>query len=134
VVSYGSRRAPGSGAPIGARQRFGAHAHLRGGRIARGAILFAGLLAILSALGYPIGTFLAGLGIGGLALAFGAQKTIENLFGSVAIAVDQPFRVGEVITVDGVTGLVKNIGLRSTHLRTDERTLISIPNGKLMPV
>ena len=106
-----------------------------GGRIARGAILFAGLLAILSALGYPIGTtFLAGLGIGGLALAFGAQKTIENLFGSVAIAVDQPFRVGEVITVDGVTGLVKNIGLRSTHLRTDERTLISIPNGKLMPV
>jgi len=132
VVSYGSRRAPGSGAPIGARQRFGAHAHLRGGRIARGAILFAGLLAILSA--FPIGTFLAGLGIGGLALAFGAQKTIENLFGSVAIAVDQPFRVGEVITVDGVTGLVKNIGLRSTHLRTDERTLISIPNGKLMPV
>ena len=48
-----------------------------------------GLLAMLSSLGYPIGTLLAGLGIGGLALAFGAQKTIENLFGSVAIAVDR---------------------------------------------
>jgi MscS family membrane protein len=102
-----------------------------GGNLARGAIVFAGVLAILSALGYPIGTLLAGLGIGGLALAFGAQKTIENLFGSVAIAVDQPFRVGDTVTVDGVTGLVEGIGLRSTRLRTPDRTLVSIPNGAL---
>ena len=102
-----------------------------GGNFARGAILFAGVLAILSALGYPIGTLLAGLGIGGLALAFGAQKTIENLFGSVSIAVDQPFRVGDFVTVAGTTGVVENVGLRSTRLRTLDRTLVSIPNGKL---
>jgi MscS family membrane protein len=102
-----------------------------GGNFVRGAIVFAGVLAVLSALGYPIGTLLAGLGIGGLALAFGAQKTIENLFGSVAIAVDQPFRVGDLVSVDGVTGVVESIGLRSTRLRTADRTMISIPNGKL---
>lgn len=102
-----------------------------GGNLARGAILFAGVLAILSSLGFPIGTVLAGLGIGGLALAFGAQKTIENLFGSIAIAVDQPFRVGDVVSVDGIVGVVENVGLRSTRLRTADRTLVSIPNGKL---
>ncbi len=57
---------------------------------------------MLPPLGFPIGTLLAGLGIGGLALAFGAQKTIENLFGSVAIAVDQPFRVGDAVSVVSV--------------------------------
>lgn len=55
-----------------------------------------GVVATLAALGYPVATLLAGLGIGGIALAFGAQKTIENLFGSVALAADQPFRVGQV--------------------------------------
>jgi MscS family membrane protein len=104
---------------------------LVGGNLARGIIIFAGVLAILSALGYPIGTLLAGLGIGGRALAFGAQKTIENLFGSMAIAVDQPFRVGDFASVDGVTGVVENIGLRSTRVRPLDRTLVSIPNGKL---
>jgi MscS family membrane protein len=87
---------------------------------------------MLPSLGFPIGTLLAGLGIGGLALAFGAQKTIENLFGSVAIAVDQPFRVGDavsVVSVDGVVGVVENIGLRSTRLRTSDRTLVSIPKA-----
>jgi MscS family membrane protein len=90
---------------------------------------------MLPPLGFPIGTLLAGLGIGGLALAFGAQKTIENLFGSVAIAVDQPFRVGDavsvvsVVGVDGVVGVVENIGLRSTRLRTSDRTLVSIPKA-----
>ncbi len=102
-----------------------------GGNFARGTIVFAGVLAVLSALGYSVSGVLAGLGIGGLALAFGAQKTIENLFGSVAIAVDQPFRVGDVVNVDGITGEVENIGLRSSRLRTPDRTLISIPNGKL---
>ena len=102
-----------------------------GGNLVRGTIVFAGVLAMLSALGYPIGTLLAGLGIGGLALAFGAQKTIENLFGSMAIAVDQPFRVGDQVNVDGISGVVEAVGLRSTRLRTAERTLVSLPNGKL---
>lgn len=102
-----------------------------GGNFGRAAIIFVGMLAILSALGYPVGTLLAGLGIGGLALAFGAQKTIENLFGSVSLAVDQPFRVGDFVSVNGVIGVVEGIGLRSTRLRTPDRTLVSIPNGKL---
>jgi MscS family membrane protein len=102
-----------------------------GGNLVRGTLLLAGVLAILSALGYPVGTLLAGLGIGGLALAFGAQKTIENLFGSIAIAIDQPFRVGDFVTIAGTTGVVENVGLRSTRLRTLDRTLVSIPNGKL---
>jgi MscS family membrane protein len=90
-----------------------------------------GVLATLAAFGYPVTTVLAGLGIGGLALAFGAQKTIENLFGSVALAVDQPFRVGDFVRVEDFTGNVERIGMRSTQIRTLDRTLISIPNGQL---
>jgi MscS family membrane protein len=90
-----------------------------------------GLVAALAALGYPVATVLAGLGIGGLALAFGAQKTIENLFGSVALAADQPFRVGDFVKIEDFTGNVERIGMRSTQVRTVDRTLISLPNGKL---
>jgi MscS family membrane protein len=86
---------------------------------------------VLAAGGYPVGTLLAGLGIGGLAIAFGAQKTIENVFGSLSLVVDQPFRVGDFVSVDNFVGTVEDIGLRSTRFRTLDRTLISIPNGKL---
>jgi len=102
-----------------------------GNNLARGAIVAFGVLAVLAALGFPVGTLLAGLGIGGLALAFGAQKTVENLFGSVSLAVDQPFRVGDFVKVEDFVGTVEDIGLRSTRFRTLDRTLISIPNGKL---
>jgi MscS family membrane protein len=90
-----------------------------------------GVVATLAALGYPVATVLAGLGIGGLALAFGAQKTIENLFGSISLAADQPFRVGDFVKVEDFTGDVERIGMRSTQIRTLDRTLISLPNGKL---
>ncbi|HEX9190369.1 MAG TPA: mechanosensitive ion channel family protein [Vicinamibacteria bacterium] len=90
-----------------------------------------GFVATLAAFGYPVATVLAGLGIGGIALAFGAQKTIENLFGSVALAADQPFRVGDLVRVEDFTGHVERIGMRSTQIRTMDRTLISLPNGKL---
>ena len=90
-----------------------------------------GFLATLAAFGYPVTTALAGLGIGGIALAFGAQKTIENLFGSVSLAVDQPFRVGDFVTVENFSGQVERIGMRSTQIRTLDRTLVSIPNGML---
>lgn len=86
---------------------------------------------MLAVFGYPIGTVLAGLGIGGLALAFGAQKTIENVFGSFSLAVDQPFRVGDFVKVEDFVGTVEDIGLRSTRFRTLDRTIVSIPNGKL---
>jgi MscS family membrane protein len=102
-----------------------------GSNLTKGAIAFAGAVAVLNAFGYPVATLLAGLGIGGLAFAFGAQKTVENLFGSISLAVDQPFRVGDFVKVEDFVGTVEDIGLRSTRFRTLDRTLISIPNGKL---
>jgi len=102
-----------------------------GGNLSKGVIAVLGILALLAALGYPVTTLLAGLGIGGLAFAFGAQKTVENLFGSMALAVDQPFRVGDVVRVGDFQGTVEDIGLRSTRFRTPDRSLITIPNGSL---
>jgi MscS family membrane protein len=102
-----------------------------GANISKGVIAGVGALAMLSAFGYPVTTLLAGLGIGGLAFAFGAQKTVENLFGSISLAVDQPFRVGDFVKVQDFVGTVEDIGLRSTRFRTLDRTLISIPNGNL---
>jgi MscS family membrane protein len=88
-------------------------------------------VAVLAELGYPVTSIITGLGIGGVALALAAQKTVENLFGAFSLAIDQPFREGDVIQVDGISGTVEVIGLRSTRIRSVDRTLISIPNGKL---
>ena len=102
-----------------------------GARILRILLLFMGLVAVLAQFRYPVTTLLAGLGIGGVAVALGAQKTLENVLGSVAISVDRPFRVGDWIEVEGVSGLVEEIGLRSTRIRTMARTMITFPNGRL---
>jgi MscS family membrane protein len=89
------------------------------------------VVSVLSMLGFPIASLLAGLGIGGLALALAAQKTVENLFGAFSIGADQPFREGDFVKVEDFTGTVEKIGLRSTRFRTLDRTVITIPNGKL---
>jgi MscS family membrane protein len=102
-----------------------------GRKISKVVLVAIGAIAVLTELGYPVASLLAGLGIGGLALALAAQKTVENLFGSLAISIDQPFRIGDFVRVDEVQGTVESIGLRSTRIRTLDRTLISIPNGKL---
>jgi MscS family membrane protein len=102
-----------------------------GARALKVALVAVAIVATLSVLGYPVGSLVAGLGIGGVAIALAAQKTMENLFGSLSIGVDQPFRVGDFITVDGLSGSVESIGLRSTRIRTLDRTLVTIPNGKL---
>ncbi len=94
-------------------------------------LLALGLVAVLNELGFQVASLLAGLGIGGIALALAAQKTVENLFGSVAIGVDQPFRVGDFVKVEDVVGTVEAIGMRSTRIRTLDRTVVTIPNGKL---
>jgi MscS family membrane protein len=99
--------------------------------LAKVLVAVGGVVATLAAFGYPVATVLAGLGIGGIALAFGAQKTIENLFGSIALAADQPFRVGDFVKIEDFSGNVERIGMRSTQVRTLDRTLVSIPNGKL---
>nr|MCU0793536.1 mechanosensitive ion channel family protein [Opitutaceae bacterium] len=91
-------------------------------------ILIIGVLMVAQRLGADVKAFLAGLGIGGLAFALAAQDTLANVFGSVVVAVDQPFRVGEFVQIGAHTGTVEDIGLRSTKLRTPQRTLIAIPN------
>lgn len=102
-----------------------------GGRIARLLVFAAAVLTIISLFGYPIATILAGLGIGGIAIALGAQKSLEHFFGSVSLGVDQPFRVGDWINAGGTMGSVEAIGLRSTRIRTVDRTVVTIPNGQL---
>ena len=89
------------------------------------------IVAVLSLLGYPVASLVAGLGIGGLALALAAQKTVENLFGAFSIGVDQPFREGDFVRVDDFVGTVESIGLRSTRFRTLDRTIVTLPNGRL---
>lgn len=102
---------------------------LLGERILKFVIFVLGILAVLGNLGFNMSTALAGLGIGGLAIGFGAQKTIENLFGGVSVLGDEVFRVGDVCRFGDRTGVVEDIGLRSTRIRTEERTLVAIPNG-----
>lgn len=91
-------------------------------------LLIFGVLIAAQSLGADVKAFLAGLGIGGLAFALAAQDTLANVFGSVVVAVDQPFRVGEFVQIGAHQGTVEDIGLRSTKLRTPARTLIAIPN------
>lgn len=102
-----------------------------GARFARVLIVAIGALTVVSSFGYPIATILAGLGIGGIAIALGAQKSLEHFFGSVSIGLDQPFRIGDWIIVGNVEGEVEAIGLRSTRIRTMDRTIVTIPNGTL---
>ncbi|RPI02542.1 MAG: mechanosensitive ion channel family protein [Zetaproteobacteria bacterium] len=93
--------------------------------------ILAGGLVFLYTLGFDLTAALAGLGVGGLAVAFAAQKTLENLFGGVMITSDQPIRVGDFCRFGDQVGTVEDIGLRSTRIRTPDRTLVSVPNGQL---
>jgi MscS family membrane protein len=102
-----------------------------GARIGKVALGIMAMVAVISELGYPVASLIAGLGIGGLALALASQKTFENLFGAFSLGVDQPFREGDFVKVEDFMGTVEAIGLRSTRIRTLDRTLITIPNGKL---
>lgn len=123
------------------RLRALAHGHagtgslvLLGERIIKAAVFLLGLFAVLTSLGFNMSTALAGLGIGGLAIGFGAQQTIANLFGGVSVLGDEVIRVGDVCRFGDRTGTVEDIGLRSTRVRTDERTLLSIPNGTVASI
>jgi MscS family membrane protein len=104
---------------------------LVGGNLLKAAVMVTGAVTTAATFGYPVTTVVAGLGIGGIAFAFGAQKTVEHLFGSIALATDQPCRVGDTVKVDDIVGTVEHIGARSTRIRTLDRTLVTIPNGRL---
>ncbi|MCR4033681.1 MULTISPECIES: mechanosensitive ion channel family protein [Flavobacterium] len=100
-------------------------------RTTKVAIVVIGIIALLGIIGVDVTAGLAALGIGGIALALGAQKTIENFVGSVSLIADQPLRVGDYCRVDDIKGTVESIGMRSTTLRTAARSIVTIPNGQL---
>jgi MscS family membrane protein len=107
---------------------------LLGERILKAVIFVIAIFAMLSALGFNTSTALAGVGIGGIAIAFAAQKTLENLFGGISVLGDEVIRVGDVLRIGDRTGTVEDISLRSTRLRTVERTELAIPNGTLATI
>jgi MscS family membrane protein len=102
-----------------------------GGQICKGIAIIIAAATILYYAGINLTAVLTGLGVGGIAIAFAAQKTLENLFGGIMIASDQPIRVGDYCKAGEHSGTVESIGLRSTRIRTIDRTIVSVPNGQL---
>jgi MscS family membrane protein len=94
----------------------------------RGIILAIGLGVILQVWGINVAGLVAGLGIGGLAFALAAKDTAANLFGSIALLLDKSIRIGEWIKIDGVEGVVEDIGMRTTKIRSFKKSLITLPN------
>jgi MscS family membrane protein len=96
--------------------------------------IFIGLLAVFHYFGVNTGAAVAGLGVGGIAVALAAQKTLENVIGGISIIFDQAVRIGDTLNVGTTMGVVESIGLRSTRIRTLDRTVVSVPNGQLANV
>lgn len=93
--------------------------------------LIVSLVYILEALDLNVTALLAGLSIGGLAFALAAQDTIKNLFGSITIFMDRPFKVGDWIVTEGIDGIVEEIGVRSTRIRSYYDSVLHVPNGRM---
>lgn len=89
------------------------------------------ILWSLQELGYSVTAVLASLGLGGLAVALAAKNTLEHLLGGMTLSLDQPMRVGDQVKIGDVQGNVEQIGIRSTRIRTQDRSVVTIPNGKL---
>lgn len=100
-------------------------------RLIDGIILFAGLIFTLNYFGINVSTALAGVGIGGIAIALAAQKTLENVIAGISLIFDKVVHVGDFMNLGEVQGTVEQVGLRSTRLRTVDRTLVSMPNGQI---
>ena len=92
-------------------------------------LIVTALLIVLNTLGVNVTAGLAALGVGGIALALGAQKTIENIIGGLSVVFDQPVSVGDFCKFGETTGTVEKIGMRSTRIRTTSRTVVTIPNS-----
>ncbi len=99
--------------------------------LAKVIVLFVAVLIWLDNLGFKVSTLLAGLGIGGIAIGLAAQKSIENFIGAITLYAAQPLKVGDFCRIGDTLGVVEEIGLRATTLRTLERTLVTIPNATL---
>ncbi|MDH3519170.1 MAG: mechanosensitive ion channel family protein [Myxococcales bacterium] len=102
-----------------------------GRRISKAFVLAIAGVAIVDNLGFNVAGLLAGLGVGGLAVALAAQKTLENLFGGFTLIADRPVTVGQFCRVGDHVGTVEDIGLRSTRIRTLDRTLVTVPNAEI---
>lgn len=89
------------------------------------------LISWLDNLGFNVTTMLAGLGVGGIAVGLAAQKSIENLIGGITLYAAEPIRIGDFCKAGGTLGVVDEIGLRFTTIRTLDRTLVTIPNANL---
>ncbi|MFZ5806935.1 MAG: mechanosensitive ion channel family protein [Verrucomicrobiota bacterium] len=94
-------------------------------------VIILGALLALQNFGVQVVSLLAGLGIGGLAMALAAKDTLANFFGSIMIMFDRPFQIGHFINIKGVEGTVEDIGFRSTRIRTPQNSLVSIPNAEI---
>jgi len=96
-----------------------------------GLIIFVGVLVTLYHFGVQPTAALAGLSIGGIAVAFAAQKTLENVIGGISLILDRAVRIGDTLKVGETLGSVDDIGLRSTRIRTLDRTMVTVPNGQI---
>lgn len=94
-------------------------------------VIVMGVIAILQNNGYNVASLIAGLGIGGLAVALAARETLSNFFGSLTIFLDRPFKIGDWIKTGNVEGTVEEVGFRSTRIRTFYNSLVSVPNSNL---
>ncbi|MGV3684146.1 MAG: mechanosensitive ion channel family protein [Daejeonella sp.] len=95
-------------------------------------IIFAVFVVLGSVFNLNVATIIAGLGIGGIAVALAAQDTLQNLLGSFTIFADKPFVVGDLVKIDKYEGTIEKVGFRSTLLRTTDKTLVVIPNKKMV--
>ncbi len=93
------------------------------------AVWSVGLIVALNNAGYDVGALIAGLGIGGLALAMAAKDTVSNIFGGFTIFSDRPFKLNDRVKVAGYDGFIREIGVRSTRLQTLEGRIVTIPNS-----
>jgi MscS family membrane protein len=100
-------------------------------RIIDGLILFAGLMFTLYHFGINPAAALTGLGVGGIAVALAAQKTLENVIAGISLIADQAVHVGDTLRVGDAVGTVEEVGLRSTRIRTMDRTVVCVPNGQI---
>lgn len=98
-------------------------------RVANVTIIVLAILTVLGNWGYNTTTLIAGLGVGGIAVALAAQQTIANVFGGVSVIGDQPIRIGDMGKFGDLTGQVEDIGMRSTRVRTLARSVVSVPNA-----
>ena len=94
-------------------------------------VIIGGIIQILRLLEVNVTALIAGISIGGLALALAAQDTVKNLIGSAMIFVDQPFQIGDYISSSGFSGTVQEVGFRTTRLKTPDSSIISVPNGSI---